>query len=185
MIVENNGSTERVQPSEAVKNLQRYLRTLSYRYPEIPPPPVDGIFDETTRASLTAFQGLSGIRESGVADALTWDLLYAAYLDALFQSSEPLPLPVFPISPDGYVLKRGDRGFPVTALQYLLSELSTLYDFPIPVEIGGEFDERTERAVIEVQRLYLLPPTGTVDKRLWNYLVGSYRAEDAMREDTT
>ena len=174
-----------VTPRESVRNLQRYLRQLSYVYPEIPPVPVDGIFDTATRESLRSFQGLSGLPETGMADAETWGLLYEAYLDALFNASEPLGMPIFPQGPIHYTAKRGDEGFLVSSIQYLLREIGTLYDFPSDVSISGVFDEATELAVIELQRLFLLTPTGEVDKRLWNYLVGAYRAEDNAREDTT
>ena len=57
--------------SIAVQNLQTYLRRLSYACPEIPPPPVDGIFDSATECSLRAFQELNGLEPTGVADART------------------------------------------------------------------------------------------------------------------
>lgn len=179
------GTPPAAAPSEAVRNLQRYLRRLSYNRAEIPPVPVDGIFDSATRESLTAFQRLAGLPETGIADEATWRLLYEAYLDALFGASEPLGLPIFPIAPIDYAVRRGDEGFLVSAVQYLLAGIATLYDFPLEVAVTGDFDEATERAIIETQRLFLLPPTGEVDKRLWNYLVGAYRAEDAAREQSS
>lgn len=171
-------------PEESVRNLQRYLRRLSYVYPEIPALPVDGIFGDATREALIAFQTLAGVPQTGTADKETWDLLYEAYLDVLFGSSEPVGLPIFPIFPIDYTVKRGDESFLVSSVQYLLREISTLYDFPLEVQETGVFDDDTEAAVIEVQRRFLLTPTGEVDKRLWNYLVGAYKAEDAAREQT-
>ncbi len=177
-----NGITTE-SPRESVRNLQRYLRRLSYVYPSIPPVPTDGIFGTATRDALIAFQKGAGVPVTGVADAETWELLYEWYLDVLFGASEPTPLPIFPLFPVDYAVRRGDENFIVSAIQFLLREISTLYDFPLPVEVNGSFDEATERAVIEAQRLFLLPPTGEVDKRLWNYLVGAYSAEDKARED--
>jgi len=171
-------------PREAVRNLQRYLRRLSYVYPEIPPVPVDGIFNTATRDSLSAFQRRIGLPVTGGADEETWELLYSAYLDVLFGASEPIGLPIFPLFPIDYAVRRGDENFLVSAVQFLLREISTLYNFPLAVEITGIFDEATERAVIDAERLFLLPPTGKVDKRLWNYLVGAYTAEDSAREQT-
>lgn len=183
---ENDRSQNEVMtdtPRESVKNLQRYLRRLSYVYPEIPPVPVDGIFNTATKDALIAFQSGAGVPATGVADAETWDLLYEAYLDVLFGASEPASLPLFPLFPVDYAVRRGDENFIVSAIQFLLREISTLYEFPLPVVVSGKFDEATERAVIEAQRLFLLPPTGEVNKRLWNYLVGAYTAEDKARED--
>ena len=183
---ENNipeGGTVTDTPRESVRNLQRYLRRLSYVYSEIPPVPVDGIFDTATRDSLIAFQRLAGVPATGIADAETWELLYEAYLNVLFGASEPVSLPIFPLFPIDYTVRRGDENFIVSSIQFLLREISTLYNFPLQVEVNGRFDEATERAVIEAQRLFLLPPTGEVNKRVWNYLVGAYTAEDKARED--
>lgn len=170
--------------AEAIRNLQRYLRRLSYVDPSIPPVAIDGIFDERTRDSLIAFQIRAGLPPTGRADRETWELLYSAYLDVLFRASLPQPLPLFPIAPEGYTVGQGDKGFLVSAVQFLLSEISTLYDLPLAVEITGAFDDRTEEAIRSMQRYFRLPLTGRVDKRLWNYLIGAYSAEDLMREQT-
>ena len=169
-------------PRSEIRNLQRYLRTISYRYPEIPPPPVDGIFEDATRESLEAFQTFVGLPVTGTADRITWEALYAAYLDALFNASLPTPLPVFPHSPEDYAVRLGDSGYLVTSVQYLLLELSTLYGFPTPIEQGGVYGKDTADAVAYFQKLCLLPESGEVDKRTWNYLVGAYIAEDGSRE---
>ena len=176
--------SESTPPRESVRNLQRYLRRLSYVYPDIPPVPIDGFFDTTTADALVAFQRRAGLPATGVADAETWERLYGEYLDVLFGASEPVGLPIFPISPMDYAVKRGDNGFLVSSIQYLLGEISTAYEFPLEVTESGTFDEETEQAVIRMQGLFLLPPTGEVDKRTWNYLVGAYKAEDAAREQT-
>ena len=170
--------------AEAIRNLQRYLRRLSYVDPSIPPVSIDGMFDERTRDALIAFQINTGLPPTGRADRETWELLYSAYLDALFQASLPQPIPLFPIAPEDYTIGQGDTGFLVSTVQFLLSEISTLYDFPLAVEITGVFDGTTEEAIRTMQRYFLLPVTGRVDKRLWNYLVGAYSAEDLMREQT-
>ena len=169
---------------EEVRNLQRYLRTLSYVYPEIPSLPIDGIFDMATRDALIAFQKSVGLLSTGIADFETWKLLYSAYLDVLFDSAEPTPLPIFPLFPIDYAIRRGESGFLVAALQFLIDDISTAYGIPTGLSITGAYDEATERSVKALQRLFLLPETGEVNKRLWNYIVGAYIAEDRTREQT-
>ena len=171
-------------PREEVRQLQRYLRTLSYAYPEIPSPPIDGIFDTATRDALIAFQSLAGLSPTGIADYETWRLLYSAYLDALFDASLPTRLPLFPVSPIDYAAKKGDSSFLVAAIQFLIDDISTTYGLRDKLPITGYFDEDTEESVKELQGLFLLPQTGEVNKRLWNYLVGAYVAEDVAREQT-
>ena len=41
---------------EAIFNLQRYLRQLSYHDTAIPSPPLDGVMDTVTTDALKAFQ---------------------------------------------------------------------------------------------------------------------------------
>ena len=41
---------------EAVREVQRYLRAVSYRHKEVPHIGIDGIFGEETREALRAFQ---------------------------------------------------------------------------------------------------------------------------------
>ena len=75
----------------AVTNLQRYLRQLSYDEASIPPPPVDGIFEDATVAALREFQRLRGFPVTGQADQETWDRLYADYRASLAKNSPPPP----------------------------------------------------------------------------------------------
>lgn len=168
----------------AVRNLQRFLRTLSYSIPEIPDVPIDGVFDSATREAVEAFQQLRELPVTGEADRATWDLIYLAYLDALFDASEPDPLAIFPQAPADYAVKRGDEGFLVETIRFLLREIETLYGFTELPERGDTYDERTENAIYEFQKMRLLPETGEVDKRTWNQLIDAYRTEDNAREQS-
>ncbi len=160
--------------ADAVRNLQRYLRQLSYEDDDYLPLPIDGIFDDATRDALVRFQQKNGLEASGVADRNTWDMLFARYLSSLNFFAPPREFSPFPRVPDGYVLNLGDRGFVVNSVQFLLDDASTIQDDIGPVEITGVFDEDTERAVAIFQAATELPVTGTVDKATWDMLVDTY-----------
>ena len=64
---------------EAVAELQRYLRALSYKHEELPHVGVDGIFGKETEEAVRAFQALYSLRVTGVADEATFALLYEEY----------------------------------------------------------------------------------------------------------
>jgi len=66
----------------AVENLQRYLRQLSYDQPEIPAPPIDGIFESQTEEALRQFQRSRGLPVTGSADRAA---LVAAVKDAGYE----------------------------------------------------------------------------------------------------
>lgn len=67
----NQHPTER----EARRNIQRYLRQLSYFEPAIPSPPIDGVEGGDTTAAIKAFQKLEGLPETGTVDDTTFDLI--------------------------------------------------------------------------------------------------------------
>ena len=166
--------TDHQNYSSAVRNLQRYLRQLSYDDTGITAPPVDGIFESDTEQSLRDFQRTQGLAQTGTADALTWELLYAAYRASLANRTLPQSLDIFPRMPMGYRMRSGSCGFTVTALQYILQELEALYGGMRDVTLSGRYDRATEDAVREFQRVNRLPVTGEVDLLTWNLLADQH-----------
>ena len=81
---------------DAVRNMQRYLRQLSYTDSDIPPVPIDGIFGEATSNSLIAFQRKNGLAATGVADRESWDALYRNYLSSVRRFAPPKGFSPFP-----------------------------------------------------------------------------------------
>ena len=68
----------------------------------------------------------------------------------------------------GYPIKKGEAGNPVLAIQRDLRRIRKNY--PAIPEISntlGLYDEETENAVKEFQKIFNLPVTGTVDKATW------------------
>ena len=61
---------------EAIAEVQRYLRALSYRYKELPHVGIDGIYGKETKDAVRAFQLLFALRETGIVDHLTFTRLY-------------------------------------------------------------------------------------------------------------
>lgn len=159
---------------EAVRNIQRYLRRLSYTDPSIPPVPIDGIFGEATRASLMAFQRMNGLGESGVADRESWEILYKKYLAVSDIYTPPSAFSVFPRVPKDYAMGIGEESFAVSAVQYLLGEVSVIIDAIEQVAITGKYDIETSRAVSVFQTLAGLEVTGEVDLMTWESLVDTY-----------
>lgn len=158
----------------ATRNLQRYLRQLSYDEKSITRPPIDGIFESDTRDALRAFQILKGLDPTGTADQETWELLYAAYLASLARNSPPRTVAIFSRSPDQVNLTVGSQGFPVTALQHMLTELTFQYSDLGDFEISGTYDEPTRGAVLAFQSHNVLEQTGNVDRLTWNQITDQY-----------
>lgn len=161
---------------DAITNLQRYLRQLHFSEPEIPQPPIDGIFESATEESLRAFQRSRGLPPTGRADQITWELLFEAYRAALVSALFPSSVDLFPVHPRGYALTVGDRGLAVNALQYALQELQHTYGTEFPTPITGIYTEETRDAVVAFQRWNGLPGTGITDLLTWNRIMDQYNS---------
>lgn len=158
----------------AVRNLQRYLRRLSYKIDEIPPVPIDGIFDARTEEALLAFQRAYGLSPTGRADRETFALLFAEYSRLSEEEDRVERIDLFPKSPQNYVSALGEESAFILVLQWLLSELSVHYDSFSELTPSGLFDEETSAAVREFQRLHAIEETGLVDRNTWNRIAREY-----------
>ena len=158
----------------AVRNMQRYLRQLSYTDSDIPPVPIDGIFGDATSKSLMAFQTKNGLDATGVADRESWDMLYKTYLSSVKRFTPPKGFSPFPRVPEDYSLRVGDVGFAVTAVQFLINEVSVILDEIDAIAITGIYNIDTARAVSIFQAANGLPITGDTDKETWDMLVDTY-----------
>ena len=158
----------------AIKNLQRYLRQLSFFDNDIPPLPLSGVWDPHTHDALVAFQQKNGLAPTGIADEQTWNLLFDQYTLSIEEKSPPERMAIYPRLPERDSLRLGDVGFPVTAVQYMLDELTLQFEGLENVPQNGIYGPETALAVTEFQRRNLLAPTGEVDKRTWDTLVRAY-----------
>ena len=161
----NNNIFER----DAIANLQRYLRQLSYHDEAINPVPIDGIWDDETERALVTFQKQNGLSPTGRVDRKTWELLKEKYDESIAQNSPPAKLDIFPRIPLDYALSDGDTGFLVNAVQYILGELEQLYTFG-EVPTSGIYDEPTAKLVTYFQQRNGIAPTGRVYRETWDAL---------------
>lgn len=159
--------SRRSTESDAIRYLQTYLRAQRLADPTFPSVPVDGIFGTQTEYALTEFQRRNGLPTSGIADKSTWDLLYSQYLDILNELSLPAPIIPFPSYPRDYAISLGEQSFLVAILQYMIVEISIVYNTIEPVEITGLFDEGTKAVVADFQVRSGLIASGSVDRATW------------------
>ena len=158
----------------AVEHLQRHLRMLSYFDKRIPPVPIDGVFGTDTEKAVHAFQEDEGLPVTGRVDQETWELLCSCCLREQKAHAASTALTVFPRLPEDYRVAPGDKQFLVKIIQYVLSELSILYEWPETPEITGVYDGTTAGAVRLFQQKNGLPETGGVDRATWNALAAAH-----------
>jgi peptidoglycan hydrolase-like protein with peptidoglycan-binding domain len=158
---------------DAIMNTQRYLRFLSYQDDDIPPVPIDGIWDTATQNALIEFQRKNGLAPTGTVDRETWELLKKRYDEAVALNSPPARIDVFPRMPKDFMLVQGDRGFVVDAVQFMISELEQLYTFGAFAP-SGIYDEPTARLVAFFQGKNGISPTGSVNRETWDAMAVQY-----------
>ena len=138
-----------INERQAITNLQRYLRRLSFEYEgEVEDRlPVDGIFDSSTADALKKFQSFAGLDPTGVADKQTWDALFSEYRRVTENERQLRGLFIFPQSPSDYAVSLGDTLTLVRIIQLLLLELRATYDVFEDVVESGTYDAKTQKAI--------------------------------------
>lgn len=166
--------TQPLNLNEAIYNLQKYLRALSFTDARITRPPLDGLFDTDTKQAVTDFQRTRGITPTGVVDKDTWDSVFREY-QALQRAAERPSTPnFFPSTPDGYAAELGEESSFVALIQMILKELSSIYDGIGEIEINGTFDGATENAVKHFQSSSGIDASGKVDLVTFNRLTRDF-----------
>lgn len=158
--------------SEAVREVQTYLRELSTVYKELPRLSIDGVYGEETREAVRVFQRMTGLSVTGDTDEETFSLLFGMYkpiMEERLGKSELLPISVFP-------LRLGDSGSHVRILQNVLGEI-----FSLRIPTDGFFGRQTEDGVRLAEERYGTPPTGYVTRNLWQKLSSDYSAAIAEK----
>ena len=162
---------------DAIMQIQTYLRHLSFHNTDIPPTPLDGIWDRDTREAVIAFQVANDLAPTGVVDRETWDKLKSEYDKSVALNSPLIKLDVFPRMPTGYTLKLGEKSFLTVAIQYMIDELEKIYLFPT-LSNSGVYDEITANNIREFQTRNRIPITGEVDRETWDALAVQFNLLD-------
>ena len=162
---------------DAIMQIQTYLRHLSVHNSDIPPVPLDGIWDRETRESVIAFQVASGLAPTGIVDRETWDKLKEEYDRSVALNSPPVKIDAFPRLPKGYSLKLGEKSFLSVAVQHILDELEAIYRFPT-LSSSGVYDEVTAANIREFQARNRIKESGEVDRETWDALAVQFNLVD-------
>jgi len=146
----NHPTLRRGAHGAAVNELQRKLKAAGFD-----PGPIDGDFGPRTEAAVKAFQRSRGIGVDGVVGPQTWGKLGGVSGSSGSAST----------GGSGPLLRQGNRGEPVAALQRRLQQLG--FD---PGSVDGDFGPKTLSAVKAFQRSRGLEADGVVGPRTWNKL---------------
>jgi peptidoglycan hydrolase-like protein with peptidoglycan-binding domain len=172
---------------EYVVILQVMLNRISQNYPAIPKiSPVLGVFNEETEEAVRTFQRIFNLTPDGIVGKATWYKLVYLYVGVTQLSELVSQGQTFFEVQFQYpgVLREGDRGEDVKALQYMLALLAEFDEALSPVQIDGVFGSSTARAVRNYQGVTGLVVDGIVGKDTWNSLYRNFvQAEQYLRRD--
>ena len=151
--------------TSAITEVQGYLHSARESDKSIPASPIDGIFGSETASAIEVFQSANGLPVTGAVDQSTFTLLYLAdreYREAKRVSRGRFDNRRFP-------LILGSHGADVAHLHVILKELSRYYELS-EIPRADFFSKETERAVMMMQRIFLLAVDGRVDEFLMDRL---------------
>lgn len=161
-----------------VKTIQLQLNRIADNYPAIPKiVNPDGVFGVSTQEAVQAFQQIFNLTADGIVGKATWYQLKYVYngvkrLNEL--TSEGLTLQEV-TRPFPAVLREGDSGVDVRALQYYLDVVAYFAEAVPDIVQDGYFGAETTAAVIAFQNLAGLSADGVVGLATWNRLEEAYQ----------
>ena len=155
---------------QLVRQMQYLLAVLAYFDPALPTPPVNGSFDEATKAALQAFQRQNGLTPDGILGPASSAKLLEIYRDTV-ANIPPNLLPDSSYIYPGRFLLQGSRGDDVTELQRLLNRAAEKNSYIPTVTVDGNFGAATEAAVRMVQQSRGLEVNGIVGPSTWDAVV--------------
>ncbi len=165
-----------------ILELQNMLRIISQADGSIPLVNPDGIFGQETENAVIEFQKNYGLTPNGVVDYATWDAIFRAYMNAAsivsLKGIQPFPSGT-------YEIRRGERSDTVLFIQLILSALAIALEIFDDIPKSGIYDEKTEKAIIEFQKMRNLKPDGVIERKTWDALAASYNhiAQNTLYSD--
>ena len=143
----------------AIREVQRYLLTVSQSEKTIPHITLDGFFDEETSLAVKEFQKIHALPITGTVDKNTFDLLFAES-ERIIEQSESNKL-VY--SNGNFPLSIGSSGESVSILHSILAQLSEYYEFPSKPQ-GDYYSIATSEVINELRKIFALEESESTDQ---------------------
>lgn len=156
-----------------ILEIQRILRTIDF-FDGVPSTiRLTGTYNEETRDHVRRFQEKYGLPVTGIVDNSSWNLLQT--VDRAIKESQNLAKAVYllPRSPE-YTISPGLTDDVIYIIQHMVNVISHEYDGISPIQFTGKYDEPTENAIKEFQRINLLENNGIIDSTTFNRLADEY-----------
>lgn len=161
-----------LKPGEPIKNLQHFLRLISYYYNTVPAIIPDGVFSEQTKEAVEAFQKTFNLPVTGCVDLKTWEKIISVYNQIREYEEEGRSTRFFP-SRD-FVIKPNESNMHLYPIQSMLYVLSNIFNNLGKLDITGVHDEKSVNVVKALQDMFEHEPNGIIDKKTFNMISSLY-----------
>ena len=161
-----------LRPGEPIRNLQHFLRNISYYYSTVPAVIPDGIFSSQTREAVIGFQKTFSLPVSGSVDFDTWNYIIKVFNDISEYEADALLPKVFPAT--DFIINPGESPLCLYIIHSMLYSLVNIFENFDDFSITGTHDEPSVNLVKALQELFNLEPTGIIDKKTFNMITALY-----------
>lgn len=170
---------ELLDKQAAIREIQKFIYVISNVVnTDIPRVAVDGIYGEETVEAVKIFQVIYGIPGTGYVDLETFNMLYFLYSKAVTDKNNA----DYIITASGFPIKIGSFGNDVIAIHLYITELEKKYPDIGSVGKGSYFNEDSKNAVINLQKIFNLTPTGEVNSALYQRILTEVEAIRLLEE---
>ena len=149
---------------EAIRNIQKYLRSLGNTDFSIAP---SGVYDENTRLSVIDFQKSRGLVPTGTVDYDTFTILKAEYDNATnrYRVREATDSFIsFPILP-------GESRDELLHINRLLKSILDYYGFTHRLRESNFYSKETSDSVMLLRRVYILDDVDLIDEEFYRRMI--------------
>lgn len=162
----------KLQNGQPVRNLQHFLRKISYYYNSVPAVIPDGIFGQQTRSAVMNFQRAFALPVTGVVNHETWQKIVEIYNNVVYTLQRPRLANIFPSA--DHKVNPGEQHDVMHVIQGLMIALGSIFRNIPKVQPTGVNDEQTTQNVKRLQKIFGLEQTGIVDRAFWDKISSLY-----------
>lgn len=162
-----------LRAGEPVRNLQHFLRRISYHYNTVSSVVPDGIFSDQTYQSVKSFQSTFGLEINGIVNNETWNKIIAVYDNIVRYYGPPMELSLIP-NAQMQINAEEENDF-LYAIQSLMLCISKKFSNLPCVDVCGVHNRASVEAVKKIQEICNLPSSGVIDSVTYNMIGGIYK----------
>lgn len=162
-----------LKSGQPVRNLQNFLRVISYHYNTVSAVVPDGIYSDQTYQSVKSFQKTFGLPETGVVNQQTWEKIISVYENIEKFYGPPTQISLIPNAEMKICTE--EKNELLYAIQSLILCLAHKFRNVPSVDICGVNNEECVNSIKKIQEICGLPQNGEINKQTYDMIAAIYR----------